>query len=116
MSGLRGVVLTVRFLCELAMLVALAYWGLTAFDGALSYVAGVGAPLVAILIWAQFVAPKARNPVSPPVRLAIENGLFVATTLALSAVDRLDLGLVFLAAALTSSSLNAWTETTEHPS
>jgi hypothetical protein len=67
MSGLRGVVLTVRFLCELAMLVALAYWGLTAFDGAVSYFAGVGAPLVAILVWAQFVAPKARHPVSLPV-------------------------------------------------
>jgi len=116
MSGLRGVVLTVRFLCEIAMLVALAYWGLTAFDGALSYVVGVGAPLVAILIWAHYVAPKARHPVSLPVRLAIEDGLFVATTLALNSVDRLALGLVFLAAALTSSSLNAWMETTEHPS
>jgi Protein of unknown function (DUF2568) len=27
-SGLRGVTLTVRFLCELAMLAALAYWGI----------------------------------------------------------------------------------------
>jgi hypothetical protein len=26
MSGLRGVVLTVRFLCELGMLMALVYW------------------------------------------------------------------------------------------
>lgn len=115
MSGLRGVVLTVRFLCELAMLVALAYWGLKAFDGAVSYVAGVGAPLVAILVWAQFVAPKARHPVSLPVRLAIEDSLFIATTLALSAVDRVAPGLVFLVAALTSSSLNAWTETTGRP-
>jgi hypothetical protein len=27
MSGVRRVVLTVRFLCELALLAALAYWG-----------------------------------------------------------------------------------------
>ena len=61
-------------------------------------------------------ARDARGPVSLPVRLALEDGLFIATTLALNAVDRLALGLVFLVAALTSSSLNARTETTEHPS
>ena len=33
MSGLRGVTLTGRFLCELAMLAALAYWGFQAGDG-----------------------------------------------------------------------------------
>ena len=33
MSGLRGVTLTVRFLRELAMLAALAYWGFTVGDG-----------------------------------------------------------------------------------
>jgi hypothetical protein len=32
-SGLRGVVLTVRFLCELALLAALAYWGLSVENG-----------------------------------------------------------------------------------
>jgi putative transposase len=31
-SGLRSVTLTVRFLCELAMLAALGYWGLTVGD------------------------------------------------------------------------------------
>jgi hypothetical protein len=34
LSGLRGVILTLRFLCELAMLAALAYWGFTVGDGA----------------------------------------------------------------------------------
>ena len=37
MSGLRGVTLTVRFLCELAMPAPLAYGGFTVGDG-------VGAP------------------------------------------------------------------------
>ena len=64
------------------------------------------------------VATSSSSPtfVSLPVRLAIEDGLFVATTLALIGVDRVALGLVFLVAALASSSLNAWTETTEHAS
>jgi hypothetical protein len=32
-SGLRGVTLTVWFLCELAMLAALAFWGFCIGDG-----------------------------------------------------------------------------------
>ena len=50
MSGLRGVILAVRFLCELAMLAALAYWGFTAGDGAGAWLLGVGAPLLAAVV------------------------------------------------------------------
>jgi uncharacterized protein DUF2568 len=114
-SGLRGVVLTVRFLCEIAMLVALAYWGFHAFDGSMAYVAGIGAPLVAIVVWAEFVAPKARHPVSIPARLAIEDSLFLLTTVALVAADRAGLAIVFAVAAFVTSSLNAWTEAREGP-
>jgi hypothetical protein len=46
MSGLRGVTLTVRFLCELAMLAALAFWGFTAGEGLLAWVLGIGAPVL----------------------------------------------------------------------
>jgi hypothetical protein len=34
MSGLRMIVLTARFLCELGILASLAFWGFTAVDGA----------------------------------------------------------------------------------
>ena len=47
MSGLRGITLTVRFLCELAMLAALAFWGFTAGEGLLAWVLGIGAPVLA---------------------------------------------------------------------
>ena len=47
MSGLRGVTLTVRFLCELAMLAALAYWGFVVGDDVGAGVLGIGAPLLA---------------------------------------------------------------------
>jgi hypothetical protein len=53
LSGLRGVILTLRFLCELAMLAALAYWGFTVGDGAGAWVLGVGAPLLAAVVWAR---------------------------------------------------------------
>jgi hypothetical protein len=54
MSGLRGVTLTVRFLCELAMLAALAYWGFRVGDGIGAWVLGVGAPLLAAVVWARW--------------------------------------------------------------
>jgi hypothetical protein len=75
-SGLRGVTLAVRFLCELAMLAALAYWGFTVGDGIGAWVLGVGAPLVAAMVWGAWVAPKARWPVSMPVRVVIELVLY----------------------------------------
>jgi Protein of unknown function (DUF2568) len=49
-SGLRGVTLTLRFLCELAMLATLAYWGFTVGDGVGAWVLGVGAPLLAAVV------------------------------------------------------------------
>jgi len=36
-----------RFLLELAVLAALAYWGFAEFDGVVQWVLGLGAPLVA---------------------------------------------------------------------
>ena len=50
MSGLRGVTLAVRFVCELAMLAALGYWGFTVGDGLGAWVLGVGAPLLAAVV------------------------------------------------------------------
>jgi Protein of unknown function (DUF2568) len=38
---LRGLTLTVRFLCELALLAALAFWGFTVGDGAGAWLLGV---------------------------------------------------------------------------
>jgi Protein of unknown function (DUF2568) len=107
-KGLRGAVLTIRFLCELAMLGVLAYWGAVTFDGSMAFVVGVAAPLVAVVIWGTFVAPKARRPVSVVVRLVIEDALFAVTTLALFAAGKPTLAVVFAIAAFTTSGLNAW--------
>jgi hypothetical protein len=76
-SGLRGIVLTVRFLCELGMLVALAYWGFTVVDGALAWALGLGAPTLVAAIWARFVSPKAKRTLSMPLRVSVEIDLFV---------------------------------------
>ena len=48
------------FLLELLALVALAYWGFATGDGLVwRVVLGVGAPVVAAVVWGLFAAPRA---------------------------------------------------------
>jgi hypothetical protein len=106
-SGLRGVTLTVRFLCELAMLAALAFWGFAVGDGIGAWVLGVGAPLLAAVVWGALVAPKARWPVPIRTRVAIELVLFGAAVGALAVAGQPVLAVVLGVAALGTSLLNA---------
>ncbi|MGZ4150444.1 MAG: YrdB family protein, partial [Actinomycetota bacterium] len=76
MSALRGAILTVRFLMELSLLAAVAFWGFHAGDGPTAWLLGLGAPVLVGVVWGVFVAPKAKWPVSVPVRLAVELVLF----------------------------------------
>src|SRR4029453_4188688 len=106
-SGLRGVILTVRFLCELALLAALAYWGFTVGDGVGAWALGIGAPLLSAVVWGALVAPKARWPVPIPTRVAIELVLFGAAVGALVVAGQPMLALVLGIAALVTTLLNA---------
>ena len=60
MEVIKGANLLLRFLLELCALGALGYWGFKTGSGTLAKVGlGVGAPLVAAVVWAMFVAPQA---------------------------------------------------------
>jgi Protein of unknown function (DUF2568) len=107
MSGLRGIVLTIRFLCELAMLAGLASWGFRVGDGAGAWLLGIGAPVLAAAIWGAFVAPRARWPVPVPVRLVTELVLFGAAVAALAAAGQPVLAATLAVAALATSLVNA---------
>jgi len=106
-SGLRGLILTVRFLCELAMLAALAYWGFSVGDGVGAWVLGVGAPLLAAVVWGAWVAPKARWPIPLATRVVIELVLFGAAAGALAVTGQPLAAVVLGVAALVTSLLNA---------
>jgi Protein of unknown function (DUF2568) len=106
MSGLRGVTLTVRFLCELAMLAALAFWGFGAAEGLWALVLGIGAPVLAAAVWGAFVAPRARWPVPAPVRVAIELVLFGVAAAALAAAGQPAAAVVLGVAGVATSLLN----------
>ena len=106
-AGLRGLTLTVRFLCELGMLAALAYWGFHTQEGAFELIVGIGAPLAAAAVWGLLVAPKAIRPVPVQLRLIVEFFLFGFTALALADADQPVLALAFALLAFGSSLLNA---------
>jgi len=116
MSGLRGVTLTVRFLCELAMLAALAYWGFRTGNGLRAWLLGLGAPLLAAAVWGALVAPKARWPVPIQVRVVIELALYSAAVAAVVAAGQPVLAVVLAVAALATSLLNARQERQVTPS
>jgi hypothetical protein len=67
---IKGTNLALRFLLELCALGALGYWGFKTGDATITkIVLGVGAPLVAAIVWGTFVSPGA--PVQLPGLLVL---------------------------------------------
>lgn len=115
MSALRGITLGVRFLCELGMLAALAFWGAQMDDEVGGAALALAAPIAAAGVWWAFVAPKARWPAPIGVRLAIEFVLFGAACVALWSAGRPALAIVLAVLAAVTSVLNAVQERSGEP-
>jgi hypothetical protein len=96
----RGLMLLLAFLLELAAIAALAWWGF-ALDAAgwARVLAGVGVPLVAVVLWGLYAAPRARFKV-PAAAVAVKIVVYGAATAALAAVGHVTLAVVFLALVL----------------
>jgi hypothetical protein len=82
--------LGIRFLLEIAALVALGYWGWVAHDGVLRWLLAAGLPLLAAVLWGTFAVPGDRSrsggapvPVPGAVRLLLELAFFGAAAWAL---------------------------------
>jgi uncharacterized membrane protein SirB2 len=73
-----------RFILELAGLVAVAWWGFHAADGATGWLLGVAGIVVFVVVWGLFVAPRARYPQPPRIRL-VAGTVILLTTAALLA-------------------------------
>jgi hypothetical protein len=59
MELIKSVNLALRFLLELCALAALAYWGFQLGKGLIAKIGlGIGAPLLAAVVWATLVAPQ----------------------------------------------------------
>ena len=90
--------LGVRFILELCMLAALAYWGYQTGDSLpMKLVLAIGAPLVAAVVWGAFIAPRAWRRLADPARLLLELVLWIAATVSLAAAGRPTLAIIFAA-------------------
>lgn len=75
--------LSLRFLLEIAALVAIGYWGFSQHTGIWRFLLGIGLPVIAAAAWATFAVPddpsrSGRAPVPIPgvLRLVLELALF----------------------------------------
>lgn len=108
---LGAAALTVRFLLELAMLVALAWAGWQ-----VNVVLAVAAPAVAAAVWGMFVAPKARYPLPLVQRLGVEAVLFGAAIAALALAGHPWLALAFAAVLVADEAVVLWDARRARPS
>jgi len=88
-------------LCGVFAFGTLAFWGFVAWDFPWNLVAGIGAPVVAILLWALFVSPRAVLAVHPFVRALVELFVYAAATIAWWALGHTWVGLGFAVVAVT---------------
>jgi hypothetical protein len=79
--------LAIRFLLEIAGLVALGFWGWSQSEGLLRVVLALGIPSIAAVLWGTFAVPddpsrsgKAPVPVSGIIRLLLELAFFGLST------------------------------------
>ncbi|MFJ1762243.1 YrdB family protein [Amycolatopsis sp. NPDC088138] len=101
LSGIAGVVLTVRFLTELALLGGLALAGTQLGGGlALAIVDAILLPVVAAAIWGLFIAPRAPRRLPEPARFLVEFALFAATGVVLALVGWVVAGIVLAVAGI----------------
>ncbi|GAA1984016.1 YrdB family protein [Microbacterium pumilum] len=89
------------FVCELIAFASLAIWGFAAWPFPWNIVAGIGAPLVAIVVWALFVSPRAVLAVHPFIRALAELLVYAAATIAWWSLGLAWVGLAFGVIAVT---------------
>lgn len=98
LTTLKWVNLGLAFALELCMLAAFAYWGVRTGNGTPSKVAlGVGAPLLAIIVWGLFMAPRATFPLPAPIHAALFLVIFGAAAFALARAGQPTLAIAFAA-------------------
>jgi hypothetical protein len=94
-SPLKAANLTIRFLLELCLLAALAYWGTQTGEGIVSVLLSIAAPILAAVVWGTFVSVKAPRRLKGFWWVAIQVVLFGAAVAALVSVGQAVLGIVF---------------------
>lgn len=96
----------VSFLLELAMLGAFAFWGFHAGNGTMmKWLLGIGIPVLVVIFWSVFMAPRAGHRMTWPWLPIISLGLFLLSAAALYAAGKPALALSLAAVAVVNGAL-----------
>jgi uncharacterized membrane protein len=101
------VVLTVRFLCELAAVAAVAYGGYRAAGGIAGVILGVVLAAALMALWGTFLAPRRRIDLPLAARLVLELGVWTVAAAALWTNGRTGLAALLFTAAVGTGAANA---------
>ncbi|MCH5677107.1 YrdB family protein [Streptomyces gilvus] len=106
MRTAKAVNLGVLFLIELGALAAVGYWGFTrAVATPLTWLLGLGAPAVLVVLWALFGSQKASYKTRGAVRVGFETVCFGAGVAALFAAGATAWAVAFAAVVAVSKAL-----------
>jgi hypothetical protein len=93
---IKGANLLLRFLLELCALGALGYWGFKTGSATITKVVlGVGAPLVAAVVWGTFLSPRAPIQLHWVVVLVLQALVFASAAAGLVSTGHRSLAIVF---------------------
>jgi hypothetical protein len=107
-SLLQTINLVTRLAVELAALVALSYWGFhLGRRTVVRIVAGIGAPLIAAVVWGLFASPNTHLTVTGATKATIQMLVFAAATGALVRLARPRLAVAFGSLAAVNAALIA---------
>src|SRR4051812_14825286 len=97
------------------MLVALAYWGFKAGSGLfLQFVLGIGAPVIALVIWARFMAPNSATRLKGAPYFVVKAILYGVAAICLASAGQPRLAIIFVIVAVINEVLIAvWKQSTE---
>jgi len=101
-----GVNDVIRFVLELFAIVSLGLWGFLAWPLPWNILIGIGAPAIAILLWALFRSPRAVLHVDPFVKAVVEIVVMGSAAFAWWSLGQPVVAIVFAVVATVSGVLN----------
>lgn len=96
----------VRAIVLVVAVASLALWGFASWSLPWNVIAGVGAPIVVLLIWALFLSPRPVLRVHPFLRAAVELFIYVGVTIAWWSMGQALIGTAFALVAIVTGVLS----------
>ena len=104
MAVVKALNLGLKFVLELAAFAALAWWGGTVGHGVVSVLVAIAAPLLAVVVWGRWAAPRASRRLPVSRRVPLELGVFALAAIAIGTLSVVA-GVVLAAAVAVNAAL-----------